>query len=202
MVAARSRVFTIPNAISLARLALVPVFLWMLWRAEPARRGAAYLLAALGATDWIDGFIARRFGQGSELGKVLDPTADRVLLLAAAIALLREDLATGVDVVLWVVIAREIVIAAATVGLAFAGARRIDVVWAGKAGTLALMFALPMFLVADAAPSVRTLFGALGWVFALGGIGLGYYAAARYVPAARAALQEGRAARSAAEVHA
>src|SRR5438552_3672676 len=200
MGSARSRVLTVPNLISFARLLCVPVFLWMLWEPHPARRGAAILLAVLGATDWVDGWIARHFDQGSELGKILDPTADRVLLVAAAIALLHEGLATGVEVILWIVLIREVLIAIATVVLAVLGARRIDVVWAGKAGTLALMFALPMFLVADAADSVRTVFDVLGWMFAIGGIGLGYYAAARYVPAARAALREGRAARVGAEV--
>jgi cardiolipin synthase len=196
----KQRIWTIPNAISIVRLLLVPVFLWMLWKPEPARRGAAVLLAGLGASDWVDGYIARHFDQGSELGKVLDPTADRVLLVAAAVALLREGLGTPIDFMIWVVLVRELLIAIATVALGVAGARRIDVVWAGKAGTLALMFALPMFLLADAAPSVRTVFDVLGWLFAIGGIGLGYYAAARYVPAARAALREGRAARVGAEV--
>jgi len=197
---ARSRVLTIPNLISLARLLCVPVFLWMLWEPHPARRGAAVLLAVLGATDWVDGWIARHFDQGSELGKILDPVADRVLLVAAAVALLGEGLATGVEVILWIVLAREVLIAIATVVLAIAGARRIDVVWAGKAGTLALMIALPMFLIADAARSVRSVFQVLGWAFAIGGIVLGYFAAAKYVPAARAALREGRTARPAAEV--
>jgi cardiolipin synthase len=196
------RIWTIPNAISIVRLLLVPVFLWMLWKPEPARRGAAVLLAGLGASDWVDGYIARHFDQGSELGKILDPAADRVLLVAAAVALLREGLGTAIDIMIWVVLVRELLIAIATVALGVAGARRIDVVWAGKAGTLALMFALPMFLLADAARSVRTVFDVLGWMFAIGGIGLGYYAAARYVPAARAALREGRAARVGAEVRA
>ena len=196
----KQRIWTVPNAISVVRLLLVPVFLWMLWKPEPARRGAAVLLAALGASDWVDGYIARHFDQGSELGKILDPTADRVLLVAAAAALLREDLGTAITVMMWVVLVRELLIAVATVALGAAGARRIDVVWAGKAGTLALMFALPMFLLADAAPSVRTVFDVLGWLFAIGGIALGYFAAARYVPAARAALREGREARVGEEV--
>ena len=200
MGSARSRVLTIPNVISAARLLCVPVFLWMLWEAHPARRGAAVLLAVLGATDWVDGWIARHFDQGSELGKILDPTADRVLLVAAAVALLHEGLSTAVDVILWIVLAREVLIAVATVGLAVAGARRIDVVWAGKAGTLALMFALPMFLIADAARSVRFVFDFCGWGFAIGGILLGYFAAVKYVPAARGALAEGRSARLAEEV--
>src|SRR5450755_4082791 len=147
---ARSKVLTIPNFISVARLLFDPVFLWMLWEAHPARRGAAFLLAGLGTTDWIDGWIARHFDQGSELGKILDPTADRVLLVAAAVAVLTQGLPIAVNAVVWIMLIREVLIAGATVGLALAGARRIDVVWAGKAGTLALMFSLPMFLGADA----------------------------------------------------
>jgi cardiolipin synthase len=189
---ARSRILTVPNVISVLRLLCVPVFLWLLWKPDPARRAAAVLLAVLGATDWIDGWIARHYDQGSELGKILDPTADRVLLVAAAIALLFEDLPVGVDVVLWIVLIREVLVAVATIVLAAAGARRIDVVWAGKAGTLAIMFALPAFLIADAAPSVEFFFNLVGWGFAIGGIVLGYIAAAKYVPAARAALREGR----------
>lgn len=188
------RVLTIPNVISLARLLCVPLFLWLLWGPEN-RVAAAVLLGVLGASDWVDGYIARHFDQGSELGKILDPTADRALLLAGALALLAEDLASAVDVVLWVVIVREVLIAVATVSIALAGARRIDVVWAGKAGTLALMFALPLFLLADAIDTGKWLAATAAWGFALGGIVLGWYAAAKYVPAARDALAEGRAAR-------
>jgi cardiolipin synthase len=197
---ARSRILTVPNVISVLRLLCVPVFLWLLWKPDPARRAAAVLLGVLGATDWIDGWIARRYHQGSELGKILDPTADRILLLAAVVALLFEDLPLGVDVVLWIVLIREVLVTVATIVLAAAGARRIDVVWAGKAGTLAIMFALPAFLLADAAPSVEVFFNLVGWGFAIGGIVLGYIAAAKYVPAARAALREGRSARLSAEV--
>jgi cardiolipin synthase len=197
---ARSRILTIPNVISVLRLLCVPVFLWLLWKPDPARRAAAVLLAVLGATDWVDGWIARHYDQGSELGKILDPTADRVLLVAAVVALLFEDLPTGVDVVLWIVLVRELLVTVATIVLAAAGARRIDVVWAGKAGTLAIMFALPAFLIADAAPSVEFFFNLVGWGFAIGGIVLGYLAAAKYVPAARAALREGRSGRLPAEV--
>src|SRR3954466_1646006 len=103
MVAARSRVLTIPNLISVARLLCVPVFLWMLWEPHPARRGAAVLLAVLGATDWVDGWIARHFDQGSELGKILDPTADRALLVAAAVAPQHPGLSIGTNAILWIV---------------------------------------------------------------------------------------------------
>lgn len=191
------RILTIPNAISLGRMLCVPLFLWLLW--GPERRAlAAWLLAVLGASDWVDGYIARHFDQGSELGKILDPTADRALLLAGAIALLVEDLPGSVDVMLWIVIVREIAVATVTVGLAIGGARRIDVVWAGKAGTLALMFGLPLFLLSDAVDGDSgwsALLSGSAWLFSIGGILLGYYAAAKYVPQARLALREGRAAR-------
>jgi cardiolipin synthase len=192
------RIFTVPNAISIVRLLCVPVFLWLVW--DDREAAAAVLLAVLGATDWVDGWIARHYHQGSELGKILDPTADRVLLLAGAIALLTVGLPTAVNVLLIVVLAREVLVAVATVALGIAGARRIDVVWAGKAGTLALMFAMPMFLVADASESVHAIFTVLGWGFAIGGVALGYFAALHYVPAARAALREGRASRAGAGV--
>ena len=189
-----------PNLISIVRLACVPLFLWLLWGADE-EIAAALLAAGLGATDWVDGYIARRFDQGSELGKILDPTADRVLLVAAAVAVLTQGLPVAVDVVVWIMLAREVLIAAATIALALAGARRIDVVWAGKAGTLALMFSLPMFLGADATTGAwHAFFNVCAWAFAIGGVILGYYAAAKYIPAARAALREGRAPRPVVEV--
>lgn len=188
-------ILTIPNLISLGRLLCVPVFLWLL--ADGARVTAAILLAILGATDWIDGWIARRFRQGSELGKVLDPVADRILLIAACIGLLIDG-----TVPIWVgvvVLAREALISVATLGLAAAGARRIDVQWTGKAGTLALMFALPGFLLAGGIdPGIgRSILLFVTWCFTVGGLVLSYYAAAGYVPIARRALREGRAARAA-----
>ncbi|MGQ0803452.1 MAG: CDP-alcohol phosphatidyltransferase family protein [Actinomycetota bacterium] len=191
-----NRVVTIPNAISIGRLACVPWFLWLLL-SENRPVAAAILLGVLGATDWVDGWIARQFDQASEVGKVLDPTADRVLLVAAAVALIvdgRVPLWVG-----WVVLVREAVISVAVLALAAAGARRIDVQWAGKAGTLALMFALPGFLLVDAiGDSVgRTLLLVGTWCFTIGGLALSYWAAGMYVPLARRALSEGRAARAA-----
>ena len=144
-------VWTVPNAISLARLAGIPVFLWLLLgKDQPLEAGI--LFAVLGATDWVDGYIARRFDQGSEIGKILDPVSDRIMLIAGALGLLISG-----DVPIWVgvvVLAREALLSVVTLILAAAGARRIDVQWVGKAGTLALMFALPLFvLVAELDPS-------------------------------------------------
>ena len=189
-----------PNLISVIRLLCVPLFLWLVWGADE-ELAAGLLAAGLGATDWVDGWIARHFDQGSELGKILDPAADRVLLVAVAIVVLTQGLPTAVNVVVWLMLVRQVLIAAATIALALAGARRIDVVWAGKAGTLALMFSLPMFLGADATTGSWHAFFIVGaWIFAIGGVILGYYAAFKYVPAARDALREGRAPRNVVEV--
>jgi len=83
------RVWTVPNLISLVRLACAPLFVWLLFGAD-AFWAAAILLGVLGASDWVDGWIARRYDQGSELGKILDPAADRVLLVAVAIVVLLD----------------------------------------------------------------------------------------------------------------
>jgi cardiolipin synthase len=187
---AEQRIVTVPNLISIARLACVPLFLWLLL-ARDDEIAAALLLGVLGATDWVDGWIARHFDQASDLGKVLDPTADRILLLCAGVALLIDGVLP-----LWVgvvVLARELVISVAVLVLAAAGARRMDVQWAGKAGTLALMFALPGFLLADAVSELRVPILVVTWAFTIGGLALSYYAAITYVPQARAALREGRA---------
>jgi cardiolipin synthase len=187
------RVVTIPNVISVLRLACIPVFCWLLLGAdEPV--AAFLLLTFLGCTDWVDGYIARHFDQGSDLGKILDPTADRLLLLVAVVALMIDG---SVPVVLGVlVLARELVVGAATLALAIAGARRIDVLWAGKAGTLAIMVAFPSLLIAHHTYATWHVIGlVVGWGFAIPGLVLSYYAAFNYVPLARAALREGTAAR-------
>jgi cardiolipin synthase len=95
------------------------------------------------------------------------------------------------------VLARELVISIAVLLLAAAGARRIDVQWVGKAGTLALMFGFPLFLLADAIESGHDAVLATAWFFAVSGLVLSYYAALTYVPLARHALHDGRGARRA-----
>lgn len=182
------RILTVPNLISVLRLLCAPLFVWLL--VDDRGIAAAAVLAVLGASDWVDGWIARRFDQGSNLGKVLDPVADRVLLIVAAIALLVDG---SVPIVVGVlVLVREAMVSIAVLVLAMAGARRIDVQWAGKAGTLSVMFAFPLFLWADNIESGHNAVLATAWFFAVVGLALGYYAAITYLPMARAALREGR----------
>jgi cardiolipin synthase len=187
------RVVTIPNAITALRLASVPVFEWLLFGAH-RQTAAAILLGLLGATDWVDGFLARRLHQVSTVGKVLDPTADRVLVGAAVVSVIVAG-----AVPLWFGIAtlvREALVSLAVVTLAALGAERIDVTWLGKAGTFGLMFAYPTFLLAHGHAGWQSPFEVIAWVCAIPGLTLAWLAAAAYVPAARRALGRGRAGRA------
>lgn len=187
------RILTIPNLLTLVRLLCVPVFLWLLFGRED-RAAAAFLLAALGATDWVDGYVARHFHQVSDFGKIFDPTADRVLLIVGIGGILIDG-----SVPTWVAVAvlvREVLVAIVAVGISVLGAKRIDVTWVGKAGTFCNMFAFPMFLggASDLSAADALAFGA--WLFVIPGLALSYYAAAGYVPLAAEAVREGRATRA------
>ena len=183
-------ILTLPNLISIARLGCIPWFMWLLFGVED-RMWAALLLGGLGATDWVDGWAARRLGQVSELGKVLDPTADRLLLLVAVPCLLVDGTIPG-----WfalTVLVREVLVGAATLVLAALGARRIDVSWWGKTGTFALLWAVPCFLAGESRVPVDEAFTVMAWVFGLPGLAIAWWAAFGYLPVARRALVEGRA---------
>ncbi|MGO9197908.1 MAG: CDP-alcohol phosphatidyltransferase family protein [Acidimicrobiales bacterium] len=183
------RIWTIPNLLSVGRLGLLGVFLWLLF-GEHQRIAAVIVLAVAGATDFVDGYVARRFNQVSTLGKVLDPTADRIVLGTGVIAI-----AVYGAVPAWlagVVLGREVLVSAAVLALAALGARRIDVLWAGKAGTFGLMVCFPLFLLAHAGSSWAHVVSDVTWVLLVPALGLSFVAAISYVPLARKALAERR----------
>ncbi len=185
--------WTIPNAISVMRLACLPVFVVLLFGNEN-RAAAAWLLGILGMTDWCDGYIARHFNQVSELGKMLDPVADRLLFFVGITAILIDGsmpIAIGIAI-----LAREIVVGSTTVILGILGARRIDVTWFGKAGTFANMVAVPCFLGSHSTLSYAGLLEIVAWIAVIPGLALSYYAAFLYIPLARKALDEGKADRA------
>jgi cardiolipin synthase len=187
------RVITVPNAVTALRLASVPVFEWLLFGAH-RQAAAAILLGVMGATDWVDGFLARRLHQVSTLGKVLDPTADRILVGAGVISVIVAG-----AVPLWfgvATIVREALVSLAVLVLAALGSERIDVLWVGKAGTFGLMFAYPTFLLAHGHAGWQSPIAVVGWVFAIPGLALAWLAAAAYVPPARRALGRGRRGRA------
>ncbi len=190
------RLATIPNLITLLRLCALPWFVWLLLGNDD-QVGAAVLLGVLGATDWVDGFIARRFNQASRFGRLFDPTADRILFVVALTAILIDG-----GVAQWlviVVLAREVIVSSITVTLLALGSPPVDVTWWGKAGTFALMFAFP-WLLAGSAPGWpwAPVFNALGWMVAVPGLVLSFIAWVRYVPLWRESWREGRVLRAAA----
>lgn len=182
------RILTLPNAISLARLLAVGLFAYLALE-TPERLAATVLLVAIGATDWVDGYTARHLHQVSTVGKVLDPTADRVLL-GTTVAV---ELVVGA-VPAWVgalVLARELAVSLGVLGLAAVGARRIDVRFVGKAGTFVLMAAFPCWLLGSVGPAwhpARDV--ALG--LSVVGIVLAWSALASYLGPARSALRARR----------
>lgn len=193
--AGEDRVLTIPNVISLVRLLCLPLFLYLLF-GEEDRLAAAWLLAALGATDWVDGYIARRYHQVSAIGKVLDPVADRLLFFVGIGGILVDG---SVPVwFAWMVLVREVVVAGTTLVLAALGARRVDVTWYGKAGTFCLMIAFPLFLASNSTVSWADTAEVLAWATGIPGLVLSYVSWAMYAPLGLRALREGRADRAAA----
>jgi len=181
----------LPNVVTTVRLLLVPWFVWLL--VQPHHRdwfAAAVLLAVAGSTDWVDGQLARRMDQVTKLGKILDPTADRVLLATATIGILAVG-AIPLPVAV-IALSREGLVAVAAIGLAMAGARRIDVTIVGKAGTFGLMCAFPLFLAGHSTVGWHHGALVLAWVAAVLGLVLGWISLVLYVPLARAALAQGR----------
>jgi cardiolipin synthase (CMP-forming) len=191
----RSQVFTIPNLISLTRLAGVPVFLWLVLgvRSQEGDWWAVGLLAAAGASDWLDGKIARALNQQTALGELLDPAADRLYIVATIIAL-----AVRAIIGWWLVIvlaARELTLAVALLVLRRAGYAPLKVSFAGKAATLNLLYAFPLLFLGAHQTSYADIARVFGWAFALWGTALYWWAAVLYLQQTRRLLADDRASR-------
>jgi cardiolipin synthase len=191
------RILTVPNLISLLRLACIPVFLWLIF-SQDDRFGAAILWGVVGATDWVDGWWARKFNVVSEFGKLIDPVTDRAVLIIGIFAV-------GIDgaVPWWLVIltlAREMIVAIAGVALGALGARRIDVTWWGKCATFGLYFAFPFLLAGASDIEIADWFEWAGWIVAVPSLVYSYLSAAQYIPLGLEALREGKLDRAEDEV--
>jgi len=190
---------TWPNFVTAVRLLAIPCYLWLLVRSNHWAF-AAWLLAAIGATDWVDGFLARRLGQTSKIGKILDPVADRVLVMTSVLSV-----AWAHAVPWWFALAtlgREVVVSALTVTLAALGASRIDVLWWGKISTFALMTAYPLFLLGAnpgqaSSAEWQGLLRPVTWEIGVFGLVTAWLVLGGYVKPALRALSAGRAARRA-----
>lgn len=187
-------VWTVPNVITLVRLLCLPLFLYLLFGRDN-RAAAAWLLGGLGASDWVDGYLARRLGQVSEFGKMFDPTVDRLLFVVGISGIILDESAP-----LWIavaVLAREIVVGGT---IAFATLvykmPRFDVTWWGKTATFLLMFAFPGFLMGHSDFPGADGFTVAAWFFAIPGLVLSYYTAIAYIPYVRDGITAGKQSKS------
>jgi cardiolipin synthase (CMP-forming) len=184
-------IWTVPNLFTLLRLMCLPVFLYLLL-VQDDRAAAGWLLGGLGATDWVDGYLARRLGQVSEFGKKFDPTVDRLLFIVAITAIIIDGAAP-----VWfctLVLLRELLVGGAiAVATIFFGMRRFDVLWWGKLATFLLMCAIPAFVIGSSDFPAHGLFWAAGWIVGLPGLVISWLAAVAYVPMIRAGVAAGRA---------
>jgi cardiolipin synthase (CMP-forming) len=186
------RVLTIPNAISAARIAGVPVFLWLVLgpRTAVADDWAVGILMAAGLSDWLDGKIARALNQGSRLGQVLDPAADRLYIAATIVALAVRG------IIPWWLVAvlalRELTVGAA---LAFlrrrAGFGTLQVSLVGKAATMCLLYAFPLLFLGSHVASYAETARVAGWSMAIWGTALYWCAALLYIVQARRLMAPG-----------
>jgi cardiolipin synthase len=176
-VAASHRVVTIPNVISVVRLAGVPLFLWLVLVPE-ADGWALAVLFVSGISDYADGYLARRLHQTSKVGEILDPVADRLYILATVVGLaLRGIIPWWVAVILP---ARDAFLWCLVPFLRTRGYSALPVHFLGKAATANLLYAFPLLLLGDGAGTLPTLAKVFGWAFAIWGIGLYWWAGLLY----------------------
>lgn len=168
---------SIPNMLSILRLLLVPVFLWLLIVDQFLIAFLVLMFASF--TDWLDGFIARKFNQITSLGKVLDPSADRLFILATLIGLTVNGIIPAWLAI--VIVARDLLLLVGYPISASHGYGPLPVHFLGKAATFALLYALPLLLLADVWPSAEAVILPLAWGFAYWGIGLYWVAGFVYL---------------------
>jgi cardiolipin synthase (CMP-forming) len=173
----KGEVLNIPNVLSFLRIALVPVFLWLLL--EEMFVSAITVLAIAGLTDFLDGYLARKLNQTTKLGKMLDPVADRLYIFATLLALS----ATGY-VPWWLaglVILRDLLMLISLPVLASVGHRSLPVHYLGKASTFALLYAFPLLLMGKIFTEAAFIITPLAWAFALWGVALYWWSGFVYL---------------------
>ena len=173
------RIATVPNVLSLFRILLIPVFVVLILHHGTETSGLL-LLGAVVATDWVDGYIARHTDQVSTVGKILDPVADRLAIIAALVAIVARDAFP-----LWaalLVIVRDGLILLAGFAMLIALKVRLEVRWIGKAATFGLMSGIPLVAWGNFGLSLHRIALLVGWV--LYGIGIVLYYAATAIYAA------------------
>lgn len=173
----RPLVWTIPNAISALRLLGVPLFLWLVLGPE-ADAWALAVLVVSGVTDWLDGWLARRWDQRSVVGQILDPVADRLYILAVVVGLGWREIIPW-----WLALSlplRDALMWGLVPLLRTRGYSSLPVHFLGKAATFNLLYAFPLLLLGDGDGAVARLAEVFGWAFAFWGVGLYWWAGVLY----------------------
>jgi cardiolipin synthase (CMP-forming) len=163
----RERVVTVPNVLSVVRLVLVPVFLYLLLVVH-ADAWATGILMFTGASDWADGKIARLMNQSSRLGELLDPLVDRIYMITIPVAFgLRHFVPWWIVAVL---IGRDVLLAATLPALRSRGLSALPVTYIGKAATFCLMSGFPLILLGQFGALWSRVVLAIGWGFLIWGL--------------------------------
>ena len=175
----QSRVLTIPNVLSVIRLLLVPVFVYLILVPRAFAPAVAILMFS-GVSDWADGKIARLVpNQSSRLGELLDPLVDRIYMITVPVGLALAG------VVPWAVVAillgRDLLLAATLPIVRGRGVAALPVTYIGKAATFALMSGFPLILLGQWDALWSKVIGATGWAFVIWGIGMYLWSAVLYL---------------------
>lgn len=171
------RLVTIPNLLSVVRIVLLPVFLWLVLVPE-ADVLALLVLVVSGVTDYLDGKLARRLNQTSKLGAILDPVADRLYILAVVVGLALRDIVPWWLAVLLPL--RDVFLFSLVPFLRTRGFSSLPVHFLGKAATAGLLYAFPLLLLGDGSGTVADLAQVFGWAFAIWGVGLYWWGGVLY----------------------
>ena len=172
---------TVPNALTALRGLGVPLFIWLALFKE-ADGWAIFVLAVGGATDYLDGKLARAWNQTSRFGELADPAIDRIYIVATLIVLyLRDALPLWVILIL---IIRDLLLAVATLALTKKGLPPLQVTYLGKAATFNLLYAFPFLLLSLSQSWVGTVAFVFGWAFTIWGVALYLATGASYLQSA------------------
>lgn len=188
-----NRVWTIPNVLSFARLVGVPFFFWLIWTEQDI--AAVVLLAVASFTDLIDGRIARRFNQMSQLGEMLDPAADRLYIFATVLGMALRGIIPWW--LLAILVGRDLLMVALVPVLKSRGFTSLPVNFIGKAATFCLLYALPLVLLGAGPWVISPAARVIGWAFAIWGAFLYWWAGWLYVRQTRQLLASTPAIRAA-----
>lgn len=171
-----TKIWTVPNVLSMLRLALVPAFLVFIVLGEYV--SALVVLVIASVTDLLDGYLARRLDQMTRLGQLLDPAADRLYIFAALVGLAANALVPWWIVV--VIVARDVFLLVLGIVLANHGYGPLPVHQLGKVATFALFFGVPVIMLGLAFPIVEPVSQPIGWAITLWGAFLYWWAGIIY----------------------